>query len=167
MDRRKSVRLPAEPGSAPLARGFCRRTLAAWRLGPATEPADNRPADNRPADNELTDTAGLLVTELVTNALRHSDEPIEVTLTVHADRLRLGVWDSQGSSPPRVVTSADGPAGSGHGLVVVAGLSHAWGSEPTGHGKTVWCELLLPPGSGYAEPGCPPARSEPARPRDG
>ncbi len=161
MCREKSVRLPAEPGSAPLARGFARRTLAAWVAGGRTAPGD-APPPGQDCDDELLENIPLLVTELVTNAVRHSGAPIVVTLAAHADRFRISVWDSDASRLPRVIDGAtaeavhsgQSPAGSGHGMVVISALTTTWGADPAPGGKTVWCELSLPAGSRLADPEC-------------
>lgn len=161
MCREKSVRLPAEPGSAPLARGFARRTLAAWvTAGQAAR--EDGPPHGRDPDDELLENIPLLVTELVTNAVRHSGAPIVVTLAAHADRFRISVWDSDASRLPHVIENAtaeavragQSPPGSGHGMVVVSALTTTWGAEPALGGKTVWCELNLPAGSRLADPEC-------------
>ena len=87
-----------------------------------------------PADME---TATLLVTEAVSNAVRYgaSDAPISLTCTVEGDSLRVVVRNTG----PRFDLSD--PSRSGDGLQLVAALSRGWGSRPTEDGMEVWFEV--------------------------
>ncbi|MFF4790237.1 SpoIIE family protein phosphatase [Streptomyces sp. NPDC001276] len=90
----------------------------------------------------LTDPTELMVSELVTNAVRHSHgRPVELRL-VHGDTLLCEVEDDDHDLP--TLLSA-GPADeSGRGLRVVSTLAREWGTSRTNTGKTVWFELALP-----------------------
>lgn len=96
----------------------------------------------------LADTAELLATEIVTNALQHTGGGAVLTATLTpgpARRLRVEVHDSLGRrTPPRppggVRTAAD-DATSGRGLLLVEALADTWGIQARGTGKTVWFEL--------------------------
>ncbi|MEU3602404.1 SpoIIE family protein phosphatase [Streptomyces sp. NPDC006798] len=122
--------LPREPRSVGRARELARGQLVAWDLEP------------------LVDTVELLVSELVTNALRYGEG--EIRLRLLRDRtLVCEVWDS-GLVQPRRRRARDTDEG-GRGLQLVGLLSAAWGSRRTPRGKTVWFELALP-GGGAAEP---------------
>ncbi|MFB9592105.1 MULTISPECIES: ATP-binding protein [Streptomyces] len=91
---------------------------------------------------ETADVAELLITEVVTNALVHTDEGAEVSATVRAGRLRVEVRDHAGRLPrPHVPSADDGTHG--RGLVLVQALADAWGVDPLtrGRGKVVWFEL--------------------------
>ncbi|WP_225799356.1 SpoIIE family protein phosphatase [Streptomyces sp. NK15101] len=124
-------RLPREPRSVGRARELARAQLAAWDLEP------------------LVDTVELLVSELVTNALRYGEG--EIRLRLLRDRtLVCEVWDS-GLVQPRRRRARDTDEG-GRGLQLVGLLSSSWGSRRTPRGKTVWFELALPDGEGTAEP---------------
>ncbi|MGW4162422.1 SpoIIE family protein phosphatase [Streptomyces sp. NPDC004788] len=124
-------RLPREPRSVGRARELARAQLTAWELEP------------------LVDTVELLVSELVTNALRYGEG--EIRLRLLRDRtLVCEVWDA-GLVQPRRRRAKDTDEG-GRGLQLVGLLSAAWGSRRTPHGKTVWFELALPDGDGAAEP---------------
>ncbi|MFF3602349.1 SpoIIE family protein phosphatase [Streptomyces sp. NPDC002463] len=124
-------RLPREPRSVGRARELARAQLAAWDLEP------------------LVDTVELLVSELVTNALRYGEG--EIRLRLLRDRtLVCEVWDS-GLVQPRRRRARDTDEG-GRGLQLVGLLSASWGSRRTPRGKTVWFELALPDGEGTAEP---------------
>jgi PAS domain S-box-containing protein len=117
--------LPREPRSVGRAREYARGQLLSWDLEP------------------LVDTAELLVSELVTNALRYGEGEIRLRLLL--DRtLVCEVWDS-GLVQPRRRRARDTDEG-GRGLQLVGLLSAAWGSRRTPRGKTVWFELALPDG---------------------
>ncbi|WP_335940775.1 SpoIIE family protein phosphatase [Streptomyces sp. PTD5-9] len=124
-------RLPREPRSVGRARELAREQLLAWDLG------------------ELVDTTELLVSELVTNALRYGEGEIRLRLLL--DRtLVCEVWDA-GLVQPRRRRARDTDEG-GRGLQLVGMLSAGWGSRRTPRGKTVWFELALPDGEPAAEP---------------
>ncbi|MGJ5854824.1 MULTISPECIES: SpoIIE family protein phosphatase [Streptomyces] len=124
--------LPREPRSVGRAREHARGRLQAWDLEP------------------LIDTAELLVSELVTNALRYGEGEIRLRLLL--DRtLVCEVWDA-GLVQPRRRRARDTDEG-GRGLQLVGLLSAAWGSRRTPRGKTVWFELPLPGGEhGLTDP---------------
>ncbi|WP_050514569.1 SpoIIE family protein phosphatase [Streptomyces rimosus] len=91
----------------------------------------------------LVDTTELLVSELVTNALRHGHGEIRLRLLL--DRtLVCEVWDAD-LAQPRRRRARDTDEG-GRGLQLVGLLSAGWGSRRTPRGKTVWFELALPDG---------------------
>ncbi|WP_406473797.1 SpoIIE family protein phosphatase [Streptomyces sp. NBC_01615] len=124
--------LPREPRSVGRAREYARTQLVSWGLEP------------------LVDTAELLVSELVTNALRYGEGEIRLRLLL--DRMLVcEVWDA-GLVQPRRRRARDTDEG-GRGLQLVGLLSAAWGSRRTPRGKTVWFELPLPDGeTGLADP---------------
>ncbi|MEU4036992.1 SpoIIE family protein phosphatase [Streptomyces collinus] len=124
--------LPREPRSVGRAREYARTQLVGWGLEP------------------LVDTTELLVSELVTNALRYGEGEIRLRLLL--DRtLVCEVWDS-GLVQPRRRRARDTDEG-GRGLQLVGLLSAAWGSRRTPRGKTVWFELPLPGGEhGLTDP---------------
>ncbi|GGW88548.1 SpoIIE family protein phosphatase [Streptomyces lomondensis] len=124
--------LPREPRSVGRAREYARAQLLSWDLEP------------------LVDTTELLVSELVTNALRYGEGEIRLRLLL--DRtLVCEVWDS-GLVQPRRRRARDTDEG-GRGLQLVGLLSAAWGSRRTPRGKTVWFELPLPGGeTGLTDP---------------
>ncbi|MEV5977459.1 ATP-binding protein [Streptomyces sp. NPDC052114] len=87
-----------------------------------------------------SDIAELLTSELVTNALVHTDRDAIVTATVGPRGLRVEVRDFVGRRPkPRVPNADDGTHG--RGLVLVQSLADAWGVRAHGVGKVVWFEL--------------------------
>ncbi|MFG2622656.1 ATP-binding protein [Streptomyces sp. NPDC048507] len=91
---------------------------------------------------DSADVAELLVTELVTNALVHTEQGAEVSVRLAATRLRVEVRDYNARRPTPYVTSADDGT-HGRGLVLVQALADAWGVDPLalGRGKVVWFEL--------------------------
>jgi anti-sigma regulatory factor (Ser/Thr protein kinase) len=91
------------------------------------------------AIDDLTPTAELLTTELVTNAVRHAHSPITVRAFRRATVLRVEVDDS--SAQPPVLRRADPCSKGGRGLMVVAAMASEWGTIPQRNGKTVWFEL--------------------------
>jgi anti-sigma regulatory factor (Ser/Thr protein kinase) len=90
-----------------------------------------------PAD---ADTAALLTSELVTNAIRHEPGPVVVlVITCSLCELRVDVHDTSPARP--AVTDADADAETGRGLLLVATLSARWGCCPTPEGKAVYFTL--------------------------
>ncbi|MET9440407.1 ATP-binding protein [Streptomyces sp. NPDC006610] len=98
---------------------------------------------------ESSRTAELLTSELVTNALVHTDGEAVLTVTVEPRRLRVEVRDFVGRRPAVRVPNADdgthtGPgtySTNGRGLLLVQSLADAWGVLPHEVGKSVWFEL--------------------------
>ncbi|MGX1548283.1 ATP-binding protein [Streptomyces adustus] len=91
----------------------------------------------KPGRSEI---AELLTSELVTNALVHTDREALLTATVGPDGLRVEVRDFVAGRPrPRVPAAQDGTHG--RGLLLVQSLASAWGVLPHGVGKSVWFEL--------------------------
>ncbi|MEI5097872.1 ATP-binding protein [Streptomyces sp. PmtG] len=87
------------------------------------------------------DVAELLTSELVTNALVHTDHDAILTATVGPRRLRVEVRDFVGRRPRMRGEAAPGDATHGRGLVLVQSLADAWGVRAHGVGKAVWFEL--------------------------
>ncbi|MFJ6695738.1 ATP-binding protein [Streptomyces sp. NPDC091272] len=128
---------PAEPDAVRTARHAVRHTLETWGLG------------------EVSDVSVLLVSELVTNALRHASGPIGVRLvrldtsdaragTVRTPPavLRVEVSDPL-PDPPRERAAGPDDEG-GRGIQLVACSARRWGTRRGKTGKTVWFELALP-----------------------
>ena len=136
-----SVQLCPAPGSAKAARDFTAAVLCTWGLADA-----------------LPD-ARLVVSELVTNALRHGlaaarlpapcaprppGPPIGLRLLRHPAGLRCEVTDPSDIMP--TCLAPDDNAEIGRGLCLIAALSHQWGAAPLpAGGKCVWADLRLPP----------------------
>ncbi|WP_177240248.1 ATP-binding protein [Streptomyces monashensis] len=120
---------PAEPGAVRTARAAVRGQLHGWRL------------------DCVADLTALLVSELVTNSLRHATGPIGVRLVRPAGLGGAGTLLVEVSDPlpdpPRERVARPEDEG-GRGLQLVAGSSRRWGTRPGVSGKTVWFELALP-----------------------
>ncbi|GAB7042129.1 MULTISPECIES: ATP-binding protein [Catenuloplanes] len=88
----------------------------------------------------VADTACVIASELVTNAVRHAGTPMDMTLAIADGKLLLAVRD--GSPRPAVPTHPDPHTPGGRGLLLVGEMSQAWGSLalPDG-GKVVWAAL--------------------------
>ncbi|MEU3219682.1 SpoIIE family protein phosphatase [Streptomyces sp. NPDC006971] len=98
------------------------------------------------ADPEQVDAAVLMVSEMTTNVLVHTDG--DALLIVRATgesgerRLRVEVADGSDELPHR--RSPGEMASSGRGLVLLEMLADAWGVDPRGGGKLIWFELYEP-----------------------
>jgi PAS domain-containing protein/anti-sigma regulatory factor (Ser/Thr protein kinase) len=106
------------------ARRFTRRALRAWRVGVDA------------------DAVLLVVSELVTNALVHTDGPVRLDLTLLGNRLRIAVADNSPRTPIKP-TSIGWEATGGRGMLLVEAMSASWGTVPVSGGKQVWSELVL------------------------
>ncbi|MEV6113591.1 SpoIIE family protein phosphatase [Streptomyces sp. NPDC052109] len=121
--------VPWDPAAVPSARERCRKTLREWGLeetGFATE---------------------LIVSELVTNAIRYGSPPVRVRL-LHGRCLICEVSDGSGTSPRlrRAATTDEG----GRGLFLVAQFAQRWGTRYTTRGKVIWTEQFLDDGASAA-----------------
>ncbi|SEN21592.1 ATP-binding protein [Nonomuraea pusilla] len=93
--------------------------------------------------------AELIVSELATNAIRHSASGrfggrFLVTVQAHPDRFWLGVLDEGGPSSPKVFRPSMGAEG-GRGLLLVSTLALDWGVWGDDRGRTVWAVLRSQP----------------------
>jgi serine phosphatase RsbU (regulator of sigma subunit)/anti-sigma regulatory factor (Ser/Thr protein kinase) len=118
-----SWELPNDPAAVRIARQAAARQLSEWGL------------------EHLVATVELIVSELVTNAIRYGGGPIRLRLIQH-QVLTCEVSDSNTSHPrPRQPHIIDE---NGRGLFLVAQLSRRWGSRSATDGKVVWAEQDLP-----------------------
>jgi PAS domain S-box-containing protein len=85
------------------------------------------------------ETASLLASELVTNALMHAEAPYRIAVESGDGVLRIGVTDATIAAPH--LPSADEDATSGRGIHLVDTLTARWGVQTLATGKTVWFEL--------------------------
>ncbi|MGW4887450.1 ATP-binding protein [Streptomyces murinus] len=118
-----SETLPRDPESAASARRLVRTACAAWGL------------------HGTADDGALVVSELVSNAVRHARrESIRVMVERTApDRVRVAVSDFS-HALPELRTPKDDEEG-GRGLALVAALAADWGTHERRWGKVVWAEL--------------------------
>jgi hypothetical protein len=122
---RSSLELGALPTAASCACLHVKHVLWEWGL------------------NSLVESAELLVSELVTNAVNATGQPgqtVSVNLAGDATRVLIEVWDA-GPRPPGPREAGEG--GTSDGVLLVAALSARWDWYPTQDpaGKVVWCEL--------------------------
>ncbi|MEK8144312.1 ATP-binding protein [Streptomyces sp. M10(2022)] len=104
---------------------------------------------------ELTETAELLASELVTNAYLHSKGPYSLRLRgAGRQRIRLSVWDTNPHIPAPFSWSAEAPsvlAEGGRGLYLVTLYAESWGAYlmdsglPGQGGKLLWVECAWKP----------------------
>ncbi len=87
---------------------------------------------------DRVETAELLVSELVTNAVRHAETGLVLTISV-VPRVRIAVDDSSSDLISARLAEAD--QDTGRGLAIVEALASAWGCESAPQGKRVWFEL--------------------------
>ncbi len=94
------------------------------------------------------DTASLLVTEIVTNAVLHAMAPMTLRVEVGADVVRIEVRDGSQLRPRMHAFSAT--AATGRGLRLLESLAVQWGVRPEpGGGKIVWFEVGAPSESAW------------------
>jgi serine phosphatase RsbU (regulator of sigma subunit)/anti-sigma regulatory factor (Ser/Thr protein kinase) len=91
---------------------------------------------------DLVPVTELLVSELVTNAIKYANGEILLRLILESDRLVCEVHDSSPALPR--VLQVDRDAENGRGLHVVSQLAARWGARRTHSGKVVWCEQTVP-----------------------
>lgn len=115
--------LPANPAVVARTRQLVLDKLAEWGLA------------------SMAFTVELVVSELVTNAIRHGAPPIRLRLVHDESTLIVEVSDCSGTAPHlrRAKTFDEG----GRGLLLVAQLTERWGSRQSGEGKTIWAEMTV------------------------
>lgn len=129
--------LTSQPTVAARARELVRRCLHEWSAEEAVANADD--SGLSPLVGDVADVVELLVSELVTNALRYGRGPIGLRLLRGADTVVCEVSDEL-EAAPRLRTVQHGEEG-GRGLYLVDQLSLDWGTRTTAHGKIVWFEV--------------------------
>jgi serine phosphatase RsbU (regulator of sigma subunit)/anti-sigma regulatory factor (Ser/Thr protein kinase) len=122
-DHHASWSVPPELTSAAKARHLIRDPLARWGL------------------DELMFTTELLVSELVTNAIRYATGEVTIRLVLEGS-LVCEVLDNSSALPRLRHAGRDEECG--RGLEVVSQLAQRWGARRTRDGKIVWCEQQIP-----------------------
>ncbi|MFF8531405.1 ATP-binding protein [Streptomyces sp. SAS_267] len=124
-ERRFRFELAAHPGSVAQARRLTRSRLSGWAVC-----------------EDTCDTATLVVSELVTNAIVHAaGQRVICELQDADDVVRIAVCD-EGCAPGDPHPSPQRPDEEhGRGLLLVAAVSRAWGAQDTGPGLLVWAEI--------------------------
>jgi anti-sigma regulatory factor (Ser/Thr protein kinase) len=129
-------RLDRNPESIPLGRRFVAEHLAAWGV-----------VEGDTAFATL-DAVLLVVSELVTNAVKFSSSSLDLKIAAHRHLIEVGVADD---NPAPAERRSGGPeAVGGRGIALVERLSEQWGQSDDGTGKTVWARLAVPAGSALA-----------------
>jgi anti-sigma regulatory factor (Ser/Thr protein kinase) len=115
--------VPSDPAAVAPIRAACARQLETWGL------------------DQFAFTAELILSELVTNAIRYGAEPIRLRLLHDRDSLICEVADGSSTSPHlrRAATTDEG----GRGLFLVAHFVQRWGTRYTARGKVIWTEQSL------------------------
>lgn len=131
--RKASVLLRQAPTSAALARSFVAETLRTWRA------------------SDCVDAALLLTSELVTNAVLHSGDVVDLLMRLDGEVLRIEVQDGDQRLP--VTRPRDDLSEHGRGMTVVAALADDWGVDTSAGGKVVWCELSVSSSPAASTPG--------------
>ena len=121
--------LPADPAIVSQMRSAVGEQLLTWGL------------------DDTAETTELLVSEMITNAIRHAHEPIEVRLML--DRTLICEVSDGSSTSPRLRLAGITDEG-GRGLFLIAQLAQRWGTRYTTSGKVIWTEQTLP---SAADPG--------------
>jgi hypothetical protein len=147
-DRVASWVLTSQPTVAARARELVRRRLETWSA-PSVGTDENTvtgqhdtsrdPSHLPPLNADVADVVELLVSELVTNALRYGRGPIGLRLLRGVSTVVCEVSDELDAAP-RLRTVHQGDEG-GRGLYLVDQLSANWGTRTTAHGKIVWFEV--------------------------
>ncbi|MFE0513649.1 SpoIIE family protein phosphatase [Streptomyces sp. NPDC058964] len=114
--------VPPDPGVVADTRSLASRQLQRWGL------------------EELAFTTELIVSELVTNAVRYGGPPIRLRLI--RDRMLICEVSDGSSTSPHIRRAATTDEG-GRGLFLVAQCSHHWGTRYHSSGKTIWAEQDL------------------------
>ncbi|MGP4003592.1 SpoIIE family protein phosphatase [Streptomyces sp. 8N706] len=120
--------VPSDPAAVARVRSAVTRTLATWDV-----------------DEELVFTTELILSELITNAIRYATGPIRVRLL--RDRSLICEVSDASSTSPHLRRAAITDEG-GRGLFLVAQFAERWGTRYTPRGKVIWTEQPLPGGGG-------------------
>ncbi|MEV0598741.1 SpoIIE family protein phosphatase [Streptomyces sp. NPDC050315] len=122
-DRAADWDVPSDPAAVSRVRAEALRQLESWGL------------------DRISYATELVISELVTNAIRYGAEPIRLRLLYDRDSLICEVADGSSTSPHlrRAKTTDEG----GRGLLLVARFTQRWGTRYTARGKVIWTEQSL------------------------
>ncbi|EFL31732.1 regulatory protein [Streptomyces viridochromogenes DSM 40736] len=127
---RQSVTLASEAAAVPVARQIVREACAEWGM-----------------DQDAAETGTLLISEIVTNAVRHghSHSVRVIAEQPRPDRFRVAVVDKSRRMPELRIVGPD--AIGGRGLLLIDTLSDRWGTDLLPWGKRVWAEIAIKVGN--------------------
>ena len=121
---RDSRTFPHEVQSVPAARRFATSVL-------------------RDASTEILEAVELMVSELATNCVRHTNSGFDLTIIRSGDSIRVEATDHAGGTPTMRSPEPTDPGG--RGLKIIDMLSARWGVQSeSGAGKTVWFTIADP-----------------------
>ncbi|MFF8730461.1 SpoIIE family protein phosphatase [Streptomyces sp. NPDC015171] len=123
-DHVADLELPPDPAVVAEARTLTERQLATWGL------------------SDLSFTAALVVSELVTNGIRYATGPVMLRLIKDRRCLLCEISDNAHTAPHLRRARRDDEGG--RGLFLVAQMCQRWGTRYTASGKTIWAELAIP-----------------------
>ncbi|MET9675902.1 SpoIIE family protein phosphatase [Streptomyces sp. NPDC006482] len=126
-DRVAEWEVARDPAAVSPVRNACARKLAEWGL------------------EDIAFGTELILSELITNAVRYGIEPIRVRL-LHSGSLICEVSDGSSTSPH--IRRADDTDEGGRGLFLVAQYAEKWGTRYSPRGKTIWAAQATGPGAG-------------------
>ncbi|ADP78607.1 ATP-binding protein [Pseudofrankia inefficax] len=118
--------LPYLPSAVPRARHVLRESLRSAGL-----------------DEDATAVAELLVSELVTNAVKYGQPPVWLLVELRPGLVHASVSDTSTSLPER--RAVDDDSEGGRGLLVLDALAGSWGAVTADHGKYLWFDLVVTP----------------------
>ncbi|GHG13266.1 ATP-binding protein [Streptomyces filamentosus] len=126
-ESRCSRTLPSAPQSAAVARSLVRTALETWQM----------------SDTDAIDTALLIVSELVANAVEHANtdgSSLRIIVTrAEPGRIKVGVTDFDRTPP--IPATADANQEHGRGLALVNEVAEEWGVTLYRWGKQVWASI--------------------------
>jgi anti-sigma regulatory factor (Ser/Thr protein kinase) len=127
-DRVAGGDVPCDPAAVASIRTACVRQMETWGL------------------DEIAFTTELILSELVTNAIRYGAEPVRLRLLYDRDSVICEVADGSSTSPHlrRAATTDEG----GRGLFLVAQFAQRWGTRYTARSKVIWTEQSLDEAAG-------------------
>jgi anti-anti-sigma factor len=117
--------LPPIAGVSRHARALVTEVCARWQL------------------DDIVGPACVVVSELVSNAVRHAGTTITLTLSLRGHNLLVSVEDGSPDPPRSAAAAAPDDPDAGRGLAIIDEMTSRWGWRPTGSGKVVWAVLRV------------------------